>query len=62
MNMSKGIVAVVVFGSLAGICGCRKEGPAERAGRDVDRAVERVGIELGKAGDRMGEVVKKLDR
>lgn len=62
MNMSRGIVAVVVIGSLAGVYGCRREGPAERAGREVDRAVERVGIELGKAGDRMGEVVKKLDR
>lgn len=60
--MSRGVIAVVVIGSLAGVYRYRREGPAERAGREVDRAVERVVIELGKAGDRMGEVVKKLDR
>ncbi|MBJ6801575.1 hypothetical protein [Geomonas propionica] len=58
MKMSKGIIAVIVVGSLIGICGCRKEGPAERAGKDVDKAVEKIGTELGKAGD----AIKKMGR
>ncbi|QWV92894.1 hypothetical protein KP004_17230 [Geomonas oryzisoli] len=62
MNMSKGIVTVIVVGSLSGICGCKKEGPAERAGRDVDKAVEKIGKELGKADDRMGDLIKKIGR
>ncbi|WP_224983580.1 hypothetical protein [Geomonas agri] len=60
--MSKGMITVIVVGSLTGICGCKKEGPAERAGRDVDKTVEKIAKELGKADDRLGDLIKKIDR
>jgi len=31
--------------------GCQKEGPAERAGKQVDQATEKVGQQIEKAGD-----------
>ncbi|MBU5635884.1 hypothetical protein KOM00_03980 [Geomonas sp. Red69] len=58
--MKKGIVTVVVVGSFASICGCKKEGPTQRAGREVDKAVEKIAGELGKAGDHMDELLKKV--
>jgi hypothetical protein len=45
--------AVAVVGALlAALPGCqREEGPAERAGKNVDNAVEHVGDQMEKAGD-----------
>jgi hypothetical protein len=43
---------LVVGASLAALSGCqREEGPAERAGKNVDSAVEHVGDQMEKAGD-----------
>jgi hypothetical protein len=40
-KLSKSIMAVVVTCTLiAGLSGCKKEGPLERAGKKVDKAVE----------------------
>jgi hypothetical protein len=31
---------------LAALSGCQREGPAEKAGREVDKAVEKVGQQI----------------
>lgn len=38
--------------------GCQKEGPAEKAGKEVDKAVEKVGQQMEKAGDDIKDAVK----
>ena len=63
MKMSKGVVAALVLGSLvAGLSGCRKEGPAERAGKEIDRSVEKAGQEIEKAGEKMKDVIDILKK
>ncbi len=45
---------------LAGITGCQKqEGPMEQAGRDADRAVEKVGQQIEKAGEKLQDASKR---
>lgn len=36
------LVATLVSGGALGFVGCKREGPAERMGKDIDRAVEDV--------------------
>jgi len=44
---------------LAALFGCQKqEGPAEKAGRQVDKAVESVGQQVEKAGDAIQDAAK----
>lgn len=44
--------AVVVVALMAGLIGCeRQEGPAERAGKEVDKTVKKVGQQIDKAGE-----------
>jgi hypothetical protein len=38
--------------------GCQKEGPAEKAGKEVDQAVEKVGQQMEKVGDSIKDAVK----
>ena len=59
MNVSKAIVTALVLGSLAaGLAGCKKEGPAERAGKEIDKAAS----EIQKAGDKMKDVVNGIGK
>ena len=41
--------------------GCKREGPAERAGKEIDKATEKLGETLGKDGpvERTGEQIDK---
>jgi hypothetical protein len=38
--------------------GCEKEGPTERAGKQIDEAVEKADEAMEKAGDKMQEATK----
>ena len=49
------LCAVLLFGLAA----CEREGPAEKAGRSMDRAVEKAGEQIEKAGDRARDATKK---
>ena len=41
MSLFKTLIVIVVVTLLAGgIYGCKKEGPAERAGKRIDQAIE----------------------
>jgi uncharacterized lipoprotein YehR (DUF1307 family) len=52
MSLTGKIFMIVVALSLTiGIYGCKKEGPAERAGKEIDRAFE-------KAKDKIDEATK----
>jgi hypothetical protein len=48
------VVALAMSGLLAGLSGCQ-EGPAERAGKKIDKTVEKGGQQLEKAGKKIQE-------
>ncbi len=60
MKSNKSVVAVLATAVLiAGLCGCQKqEGPAERAGKQVDKAVDKAGQQIEKAGEKIQDVAK----
>lgn len=37
---------------------CQKEGPAERAGRQLDQAADKAGRSIERAGDKVRDAVK----
>ena len=39
--------------------GCQKEGPAEQAGREVDKAVTNMGEQMEKAGESMQDSAQR---
>lgn len=50
-------LAISVF--LAALPGCEKhEGPAEHAGKEVDKAVEKAGQQVEKAGENIQDAAK----
>jgi len=60
MKSNKSVAAAVAVAVLiAGLCGCqRQEGPAERAGKQVDKAVEKAGEQIEKAGEKIRDATK----
>ena len=45
---------IVTTALLAALCGCQKpEGPAEQAGKKIDKAVDQVGQKIEETGDRL---------
>lgn len=60
MKLKKSISAAIIVGALiAVLSGCQKqEGPAERAGKEVDNAVDKAGQQIEKAGDDIQDAVK----
>jgi len=52
-------VALVIGTLLATLPACQKqEGPAERAGKEVDQAADKVGQQLEKAGEKVQDAAK----
>ena len=52
--------ALVMSALLAVLFGCQKqEGPAEQAGKGVDKAVEQTGKEVDKAAEKVGQQIEK---
>lgn len=60
MNFKKSAAIVLAMGVLlAGLSGCKKEeGPAERAGKSVDNAVQKAGEKVEKAGEKIQDAAK----
>lgn len=60
MKLGKTFSAVLFMTAvLAALAGCQKqEGPAERAGKEVDKAVEQTGQKIEKAGDAIQDAAK----
>jgi hypothetical protein len=60
-NISKSMVAVLVLGALVGVlAGCqKKEGPAEKAGKSMDKAAETAGQKIDKAVEKTGDKMEK---
>lgn len=59
MKISKNVTAWLAVGVLvAALSGCQKEGPAERAGKAMDKAVENAGQQIEKAGEKMQDAAR----
>ena len=60
MKSNKSVAAAVAVAVLiAGLYGCQKqEGPAERAGKQVDKAVDKAGEQIEKAGEKIRDAAK----
>jgi hypothetical protein len=60
INFAKTVGAALVIGALfATLPACQKqEGPAERAGKQVDQAADKVGQQIEKAGDKIQDASK----
>jgi hypothetical protein len=52
------MVAVVMSVLIVGLSYCKKEGPVERAGKQVDKAVEKAGQQAEKAGDKIEDAAR----
>ena len=62
-KMCKVMVAALLLGSMtAGVTGCKKEGPAERAGKEIDKSVEKAGKEIDKAGAKLNNVINEIKK
>lgn len=59
MKFGKTFSTVLVMGAmLAMLAACEKEGPAERAGKQADKAVADVGKSIEKAGENIQDAAK----
>lgn len=60
MNFGKTASAVLGMGALLIVLSaCQKqEGPAERAGKEVDKAIDQAGQQIEKAGDKIQDAAK----
>lgn len=61
MKLGKRInAALAMTALLAALSGCqRQEGPAEQAGKEVDKAMEQTGEKVDSATEKLGEQVEK---
>lgn len=65
MNRMINRMAVALAASLllAGLAGCQKEeGPAERAGKALDNAVQEAGKKIEQAGEKIQEAAKEAEK
>lgn len=60
MKLRQSFSAALIIGAfLAALSGCQKqEGPMEKAGREADKAVEKVGQQIEKTGDAIQDAAK----
>lgn len=59
MKLGKIVSTVAVVGALLFVlAACEKEGPAERAGKEADKAVADVGKQIEKVGESIQDAAK----
>jgi hypothetical protein len=59
MKIKKAISATLIMGGIiVMLSACQKEGPAEKAGKAVDNAVDKTGQQIEKAGDKIQDASK----
>ena len=62
MSFGKSATAAMLVSALSiGLSGCEK-GPAERAGRQVDKAVEKTGQAIEEAGEKIRDTAKSAKK
>ena len=64
IKLGKSVMAALVMSVLiAGVSGCqKKEGPVERAGKQIDKAIEKAGQQVEKAGEKIEDAAKDANK
>jgi hypothetical protein len=63
LKISRSAVAVLALCAfLAGMTGCKKEGPAERAGKEIDKTSKKVEKNIEKAGEKMKDAINDMKK
>lgn len=64
IKLGKSVMAALVMSVLiAGLSGCqKKEGPVERAGKQIDKAIEKAGQQVEKAGEKIEDAAKDANK
>ena len=58
-TITRKTISVLTSGILMlALIGCQKEGPAEKAGKEIDKAVSSAGDQIQAAGDKIQSAVK----
>jgi predicted small lipoprotein YifL len=50
--------ALMVISLVVGLSACTKEGPLEKAGKKIDKTIEKAGEHVEKAGDKIEDTVR----
>jgi hypothetical protein len=58
MSHTYTIIGAMCAALLFGLAACDRGGPAEKAGRELDRAVDKAGKQIEKAGERAQDAAK----
>lgn len=60
MNNQKTLITLLLTSCLGlGLAGCDRDGPAEEAGEDLDRAMDNAGDNMERAGDKLENATDK---
>ena len=63
IKLGKSVLAALVISALfVGLSCCQKEGPAERAGKQIDKSLEKAGQQIEKAGDKIEDTAKDVHK
>ena len=62
MNMHRTVATALVAAFAFTLAACEKEGPAERAGKALDNAVESAGDKIENAGDKAKDAVDEASK
>lgn len=63
IKYKRNATAVLAIGMLAlTLSACQKEGPAEKAGKEVDNTMSKAGEQIEKAGDKIQDTAKDAQK
>ena len=64
IRLGKSLIAALVMSALIGGLSCcqKKEGPVERAGKQIDKAVEKAGQQIEKAGEKIEDAARDANK
>ncbi len=64
IKLGKSVMAALVMSALMATLFCcqKKEGPAERAGKQIDKAIEKAGQQIEKAGEKIEDAAKDANK
>ena len=58
ISLKSKVLIIVGLSAVIGLAGCQEEGPAEKAGKKIDRAAEKAELQVDQATEKAG---KKMD-
>lgn len=63
ISYKSSVTAVLAMGVLAfSLSACHKEGPAEKAGKEVDQTMNKAGQQIEKAGEKIENTAKDAQK